>query len=144
MASDICTMTIQLHRWCCTVQNHDPVNYLLVSVLLSHSYQIGFKVGVCHPWKLNLFLILNRLSNIITLVIIPHADNLILVKGPSDAITRIINTRDNSTFGKPSLPQLSYVYRRAIVITEFYQQRWITITHTHFLVGKMNTSYFRT
>ena len=49
---------------------------------LSHSYQISFKVGVCHPCKLNLFLILNRLSNIITLVIIPHADNLILSRGP--------------------------------------------------------------
>jgi hypothetical protein len=56
---------------------------------LSHSHQISFKVDVCHPCKLNLFLILSRLSNIITLVIIPLTDNLTLPKGPSDAIARI-------------------------------------------------------
>ena len=45
-------------------------------------YQISFKVGVCHPCKLNLFLILSRLSYIITLVIILHADNPTLSRGP--------------------------------------------------------------
>jgi hypothetical protein len=37
---------------------------------LYHNYQISFKVGMCHPCKFNLFLILSKLSNIITLVII--------------------------------------------------------------------------
>jgi hypothetical protein len=57
---------------------YDPVNYLLVLILSSHSYQISFKVGVCHPCKLNFFVILSKLSNIITIIIISLADNLTL------------------------------------------------------------------
>jgi hypothetical protein len=52
------------------------------TILLSHSYQISFKVGVCHSCKLNLFLILSKLLNIITHIIIPLAYNLTLSRGP--------------------------------------------------------------
>jgi hypothetical protein len=63
----------------CTIY---PVNNLFVLILLSHSYQISFKVGWCHPCKLNLFLILSKILNIITHIIIPLADNLTLSRGP--------------------------------------------------------------
>jgi hypothetical protein len=77
-----CNMTIQLHKCCCTIQYHDSVSYLLVLIILSHSYQISFKIGMCHHCKLNLFFIMSKLSNIITLVIILLVDYLTLSRGP--------------------------------------------------------------